>query len=476
MDFVWQNLYTVVLSTVTLTLSTYFSSALKNFFIGIWERWSRLLYVNVVISDEYDIFHMCRCWLAARKEIRESGNYNVIGKESFSTSIYNSLVPAGAQTEDELDSNVIHRSPIWFTLMPGKYVLQLETGQSIEVTYCTEAGKRKKAIGTIIFSMYSFRWRTPFATRMQNSKFLKKLIRNIEDDCTKAQGDYIAVYTNSFNSYTGEAAWKPMKCEPKRSFNQIYLPPGVEGKIINGIQKFFDSREEYLKRGIPYKYNLLFHGEPGTGKTSTVKAIASHFGVSMYMLHPKCGHGGEFMSETAISDLISKTPVRSIIFVEEIDTIMPQKRNTDTNYDVYFEKASQTALKTFLQILDGISTQYGRIIIMTTNYLEKLDSALIRSGRTDLLIEFTSATKTDIQRVFVDAFPQERCRAYAAKFAQKVINNKLTIADVQHYLLQQIDARSAVDNIGLMLDRKKLELKLQEKNQQVEILPILKAK
>ena len=56
-------------------------------------------------------------------------------------------------------------------------------------------------------------------------------------------------------------------------------------------------------------------------------------------------------------------------------------------------------LSNLLNILDGLQECPGRIIIMTTNKPEKLDSALIRSGRIDFKIEFTFATLKDVENI-----------------------------------------------------------------------------
>ena len=53
-------------------------------------------------------------------------------------------------------------------------------------------------------------------------------------------------------------------------------------------------------------------------------------------------------------------------------------------------------LSYLLNILDGLQECPGRIIIMTTNKPEVLDSALVREGRVDYKIEFTHATTQDV--------------------------------------------------------------------------------
>lgn len=50
----------------------------------------------------------------------------------------------------------------------------------------------------------------------------------------------------------------------------------------------------------------------------------------------------------------------------------------------------------FLNAIDGVRSQEGRIIIMTTNYKEKLDPALLRPGRVDEMYEINYASKYQI--------------------------------------------------------------------------------
>jgi ATP-dependent 26S proteasome regulatory subunit len=56
----------------------------------------------------------------------------------------------------------------------------------------------------------------------------------------------------------------------------------------------------------------------------------------------------------------------------------------------------QVNLSCFLNILDGIIELHGVMIIMTTNFPEKIDAALIRPGRFDFKHEFKRATKNII--------------------------------------------------------------------------------
>merc|ERR1719499_847022 len=57
------------------------------------------------------------------------------------------------------------------------------------------------------------------------------------------------------------------------TFKNIFFPQKEE--LIEKIKFFMDNESWYLEHGIPYMFGLLLHGEPGCGKTSTIKAIAN---------------------------------------------------------------------------------------------------------------------------------------------------------------------------------------------------------
>ncbi|KAF7503414.1 hypothetical protein GJ744_003897 [Endocarpon pusillum] len=54
-----------------------------------------------------------------------------------------------------------------------------------------------------------------------------------------------------------------------------------------------------------------------------------------------------------------------------------------------------------LNAIDGVASQEGRVLIMTTNFPERLDDALIQPGRVDMKIEFTLASKQQIRELFL---------------------------------------------------------------------------
>ena len=101
----------------------------------------------------------------------------------------------------------------------------------------------------------------------------------------------------------------------------------VDTVVLGGdqIQRLLDDINEYLhpatsrwynNRGIPYRRGYLFHGPPGTGKTSLSFAIAGIFGLDIYcisLLEPS-------LTEEDLASLFSDLPRRCVVLLEDIDS------------------------------------------------------------------------------------------------------------------------------------------------------------
>lgn len=158
----------------------------------------------------------------------------------------------------------------------------------------------------------------------------------------------------------------------KRPLESVYLENGLKEEIVNKIEYFFENRERYRKRGIPYCLKFLFTGKPGTGKSSLIFALASYFNMEMRIVPAG-------MKEEAFSYFISQSPPRSILVVEDIDV---------ADISVSRENKGKVNLATLLNTLDGVRAPESCVIILTTNKFNELDPALVRPGRIDKICHF----------------------------------------------------------------------------------------
>ncbi len=187
---------------------------------------------------------------------------------------------------------------------------------------------------------------------------------------------------------------------PKRDINTIFLKEGQLDLIKNKLLSFLDKSNynDYIKHGIPYKYNILLKGTPGVGKTSLIHAIASICNANICMLNIN-----QELKENDMIDAfrsVNDEEGLSIIVIEDIDCIFYDRKNLDTH-------KNNITLNGLLNCMDGFNNQEGLIVIITTNHPEKLDEALLRSGRIDLDVELTYVDKYQARNMFLSFFKDE---------------------------------------------------------------------
>jgi chaperone BCS1 len=157
--------------------------------------------------------------------------------------------------------------------------------------------------------------------------------------------------------------------------------------VLADVKDFVDSVKDYVKYGMPYKRVYMLSGEPGTGKTSLSKILASATGRSLYILNFDAAMTDDKLF-SAVSHLQGK---KAILLLEDIDSIFKER---DTNANM-----THVSFSALLNILDGANVVEGLITIITTNHIELLDPALIRPLRVDKIIKFEKADADQIKRL-----------------------------------------------------------------------------
>lgn len=277
--------------------------------------------------------------------------------------------------------------------------------------------------------------------------------------------------------YGGRHAWAQVANRPVRPMKTVVLDGKQKVQLLADVNEYLHPATPrwYANRGIPLRRGYLFHGPPGTGKTSLSFALAGVFGLDIYvisLLEPS-------LTEEDLLALFNSLPRRCVILLEDIDTAGLARPKEEQEQDVDAEgegkeggkreggrgrkggrpngtgvgegggngdggmndwKVSDLArelkkqggpdekkgisLSGLLNAIDGVASHEGRVLIMTTNKPEALDDALIRPGRVDLQVAFTNATQEQARELFERMYEADSKRKPATAPQPPAMNGK----------------------------------------------------
>jgi mitochondrial chaperone BCS1 len=206
-----------------------------------------------------------------------------------------------------------------------------------------------------------------------------------------------------------------------RPLESVVLDGNQAVELLTDMRQFLTRQDWYRDVGVPYRRGYLLHGPPGNGKTSVVKALASALGMDIYLL----ALSDPDVNDSRITALMAAVPEKNILLVEDVDCAFVRRKSD-------LDRPNRLTLSGLLNALDGVAAPEGRIVVMTTNHLEKLDAALIRPGRTDVKVHFGNATTDQALRLFERFCPGHR--DLAPVFAEQAGGGRHSMATLQEYL------------------------------------------
>lgn len=160
--------------------------------------------------------------------------------------------------------------------------------------------------------------------------------------------------------------------------------------ILKDIETFWESEEEYIKRGRVYKRNMLLYSPPGMGKTSLINLLVEDL---------VRNRNGFVISLTDDNDILNFNDAMSYI-----RAIMPRKPIIAIIEDIdnFIGEGADSKLETeILNMLDGINKHSNILTIATTNYPENLtERYLKRPSRFNRKFSF-SYPDEDLRREFL---------------------------------------------------------------------------
>lgn len=155
---------------------------------------------------------------------------------------------------------------------------------------------------------------------------------------------------------------------------------------------------------------FLFHGEPGTGKSSAIRHLVEKVKRNFIFIPPQMiSH----LSSPEFADIITETHKGSILILEDAEKAL-MKRESDDGF------SNSTLVSSVLNLTDGLYADLGQLAIIATYNCDRnlIDSALLRKGRLKAEYRF-------------DKLSEERAEFLANKLEKDIeVTGPMTLADI----------------------------------------------
>ncbi|MCX6156924.1 MAG: AAA family ATPase [Ignavibacteriae bacterium] len=207
-------------------------------------------------------------------------------------------------------------------------------------------------------------------SRFKNgSDFLNALL---EYEAEKEENNKITVVLNSNESITVK--------EHGKGFDEIAGMDDLKKTLYQDIILPLEQKELYEKYKITVPNGILLYGPPGCGKTFICQKLAQEVNYNFVSVKPSdlasvYVHGTQEKIGKLFEDAKKNAP--TILFIDELDAVMP--RRDDNLGHSYSQEVNE-----FLTQLSNCSN-FGILMIGTSNRPDKIDSAILRTGRIDKL-------------------------------------------------------------------------------------------
>lgn len=141
----------------------------------------------------------------------------------------------------------------------------------------------------------------------------------------------------------------------------------------------FTQKEIYNKYKVPLPNGLILYGPPGCGKTFIARKLAEQIGFNFIEKTPAdlgstYVHGTQIEIKKVFDEALKKAP--TLLFFDDMEALVPNRNDSDVSHHYKSE------VNEFLTQLNQCGKR-GIFVVGATNYLKKIDPAILRPGRFD---------------------------------------------------------------------------------------------
>ncbi|KAJ4770385.1 P-loop containing nucleoside triphosphate hydrolases superfamily protein [Rhynchospora pubera] len=264
------------------------------------------------------------------------------------------------------------------------------------------------------------------------------------------QAKTIRLWTNN-----EDAMWKPAKLRQVATLNTLAMKEEKKKALIDDLSKFVQKKEYYNRIGKAWQRRYVLFGPPGTGKSTLIAAMANFLRFDIYNLELT-----KVTSNDELRSLLINTTNSSILVIENIKCSVElqegEKEKKPTAEGSANDDESKITLSGLLNIVDGLWSDCGdeRIIIITANYKEMFDPALLRPGRMDILIHM-GYCDSSVFRVLASYYHSLTNHPLFSEIGELIeVISIITPAEVAEALMRSDDAEIALKGLMDMLNGK----------------------
>ncbi|MGD0790462.1 MAG: AAA family ATPase [Terriglobales bacterium] len=165
-------------------------------------------------------------------------------------------------------------------------------------------------------------------------------------------------------------------------------------RLLDAVIEHSHLRDEiYEQVGLAPPRGILLAGPSGTGKTAMARALSGEKQLPLIAIDgPQLYSKWLGESERALREVFKKArrAAPCILFFDTIDALAPKFGADQFGTDVY-----QRILSQLLREIDNLRDVKGVILLAATNRPERIEPALLRSGRFDYILPFAKPDAAD---------------------------------------------------------------------------------
>ncbi|MGQ3489384.1 AAA family ATPase [Roseovarius pacificus] len=236
--------------------------------------------------------------------------------------------------------------------------------------------------------------------------------------------------------------------------------------VRSALDRMLNDLKAWRSGDLPWSEvmsSAVFHGPPGTGKTTLAKAFAGSAGIPIietsYSDCQKHGHQGDMLAAVDSAFAEAKQSAPAVLFIDELDGF--SQRDPSHQHSAYM----RGVVNGLLEQINRANDVDGLILLGATNDLDVVDSAVIRSGRFDLKLHVPYPDKTGLKAILAAKLGSENARrlnlgsladrllGLSGAVAEAVVRDGLGRARADRIPVRQGHLDSAADQIAPRLDK-----------------------